>query len=62
MNVILIEHNKLWFAVNLTKLAIRRGRFLRAYVYEFIETFAAPLDRAAVETALATSPGVPTST
>ena len=50
------------FAVNLTKLAIRRGRFLRAYVYEFIETFAAPLDRAAVEAALATSPGVPAST
>jgi len=47
------------FAVNLTKLAIRRGRFLRAYVYDFIETFAAPLDRAAVEAALATSPGVP---
>ena len=47
------------FEINLTKLAVRRGSFLRSYVYDFIETFAAPLDRAAVEAALATSPGVP---
>jgi LysR family transcriptional regulator, cys regulon transcriptional activator len=46
------------FAVNLTKLAVRRGRFLRAYVYDFIETFAAPLDRETVEKALTTSPGL----
>jgi len=45
------------FAVNLTKLAIRRGRFLRSFVYEFIETFASPLTRAVVEEALATAPG-----
>jgi LysR family cys regulon transcriptional activator len=44
------------FAVNLTKLAIRRGRFLRNYVYDFIETFAAPLDRASVDRALRTEP------
>src|SRR6185369_11560266 len=37
------------FAVNLTKLAIRRGRFLRSFVYDFIETFASPLTRAVVE-------------
>lgn len=43
------------FGVNLTKLAVRRGRFLRAYVYDFIETFAAPLDRQAVEAAMAAS-------
>jgi len=45
------------FAVNLTKLAIRRGRFLRSFVYDFIETFASPLTRAVVEEALATAPG-----
>ena len=45
------------FEVNLTKLAIRRGSFLRSYVYDFIETFASPLTRAVVERALATAPG-----
>jgi LysR family transcriptional regulator, cys regulon transcriptional activator len=45
------------FAVNLTKLAIRRGRFLRSYVYDFIETFAAPLTRATVQSAMAAAPG-----
>jgi LysR family cys regulon transcriptional activator len=45
------------FAVNLTKLAVRRGSFLRSYVYDFIETFASPLTREVVEQALATSPG-----
>ncbi len=40
------------FAVNQTKLAVRRGRFLRTYVYDFIETFAAPLGREAIEKAL----------
>jgi LysR family cys regulon transcriptional activator len=45
------------FAINLTKLAIRRGSFLRGYVYGFIETFASPLTRNVVERALATAPG-----
>lgn len=43
------------FAVNLTKLAIRRGRFLRSYVYDFIETFASPLTREVVKKAVATA-------
>ncbi len=40
------------FAPNLTRLAIRRGAFLRAYVYDFIQTFASPLTRQVVEQAL----------
>ncbi len=39
------------FAVNMTRLAFRRGAFLRAYVYAFIETFAPPLTRRVVEQA-----------
>ena len=45
------------FAVNLTRLAIRRGAFLRSYVYDFIETFAPPLTREVVAQALAVEPG-----
>ena len=45
------------FAVNLTKLAIRRGTFLRGYVYDFIETFAPPLNRAVVGAAVAAPNG-----
>jgi LysR family cys regulon transcriptional activator len=45
------------FEINLTKLAVRRGSFLRSYVYDFIETFASPLKREVVERALATAPG-----
>jgi LysR family cys regulon transcriptional activator len=45
------------FEINLTKLAVRRGSFLRSYVYEFIETFASPLKRDVVERAMATAPG-----
>jgi LysR family cys regulon transcriptional activator len=44
------------FEVNLTRLAIRRGTWLRGYVYEFIESFAPTLTRAAVEAALAGEP------
>jgi LysR family cys regulon transcriptional activator len=36
---------------------VRRGSFLRSYVYDFIETFASTLTRAVVERALATAPG-----
>jgi len=45
------------FAVNLTRLAVRRGAFLRSYVYDFIETFASPLKREVVQRALASTPG-----
>ena len=40
------------FAPNMTRLAIRRGAFLRSYVYDFIQTFASPLTRKVVEQAL----------
>ncbi|HEX6705795.1 MAG TPA: CysB family HTH-type transcriptional regulator [Albitalea sp.] len=40
------------FAVNVTRLAVRRGTWLRGYVYAFIEAFAPTLTRAAVERAL----------
>lgn len=40
------------FEVNLTRLAIRRGAWLRGYVYAFIEAFAPPLTRSVVEAAL----------
>lgn len=41
------------FNVNLTRLALHRGRFLRDYVYDFIETFAPSLTRETVEDAIA---------
>ena len=41
------------FEINLTRLAIRRGTWLRGYVYAFIEAFAPTLPRAVVECALA---------
>ena len=40
------------FEVNLTRLAIRRGAWLRGYVYAFIEAFAPPLTRSVVDAAL----------
>jgi LysR family cys regulon transcriptional activator len=43
------------FAVNMTRLAIRRGTFLRGYVYDSIRTFAPPLTRPVVEEALTRS-------
>ncbi len=39
------------FAVNMTRLAFKRGNFLRSHVYGFIETFAPPLTRKVVEQA-----------
>ena len=45
------------FASNMTRLALRRGSFLRSYVYDFIHIFAAPLTRELVNRALATAPG-----
>jgi LysR family cys regulon transcriptional activator len=41
------------FAPSTTRLALRRDTFLRGYVYDFISRFAPPLDRAAVDAALA---------
>jgi LysR family cys regulon transcriptional activator len=41
------------FGINLTRLAVRRGSYLRGYVYAFIESFAPTLNRAIVEKALA---------
>ena len=40
------------FAPSITRLAIRRGAFLRGYIYDFIHLFAPALDRAAVDAAL----------
>ena len=40
------------FGINLTKLAVRRGSYLRGYVYAFIESFAPTLNRAIVEKTL----------
>ncbi|MBI5335624.1 MAG: CysB family HTH-type transcriptional regulator [Burkholderiales bacterium] len=45
------------FAVNMTRLGFRRGSFLRAYVFAFIETFAPPLNRKVVEQAMNAEPG-----
>ena len=44
------------FAPSITRLALRRGVFLRGYIYEFIALFAPALDRAAVDAALAGAP------
>ncbi|HEX7649077.1 MAG TPA: CysB family HTH-type transcriptional regulator [Noviherbaspirillum sp.] len=40
------------FAPNVTRLAVRRGAYLRSYTYEFIRQFAPDLQRAAIEAAL----------
>ena len=45
------------FATNTTRIAVKRGAVLRAYVFDFIQTFAAPLIREVVERALASPPG-----
>ena len=41
------------FAASTTRLALRRGSFLRGYIYDFIALFAPALDRAIVDAALA---------
>ena len=41
------------FAPSTTRLALRRGVFLRGYIYDFIALFAPALDRATVDSALA---------
>jgi LysR family transcriptional regulator, cys regulon transcriptional activator len=45
------------FATNTTRLAVRRGAWLRGYAYDFISTFAPPLTRALVEKAASLTPG-----
>ncbi len=40
------------FRINVTRLAIRRGVWLRGYAYKFIETFAPTLTREVVDSAL----------
>ncbi|NRF66319.1 CysB family HTH-type transcriptional regulator [Aquincola sp. S2] len=45
------------FAANMTRLALKRGSYLRDYVYDFITTFAAPLTRSVVERGLASEEG-----
>jgi LysR family cys regulon transcriptional activator len=45
------------FASNMTRVALRRGSFLRSYVYDFIETFASPLTRELVDRSLSATPG-----
>jgi LysR family cys regulon transcriptional activator len=44
------------FAPSTTRLALRRGVFLRGYIYDFIALFAPALDRGAVDAALAGAP------
>ncbi len=43
------------FASNMTHVAVKRGAFLRAFVYDFIESFASPLSRSVVQHAMAES-------
>ena len=45
------------FDPNTALIAVRRGSYLRAYVYAFIELFAPTLTRPVVHAALATDPG-----
>ncbi|MGI4847524.1 MAG: CysB family HTH-type transcriptional regulator [Janthinobacterium lividum] len=41
------------FAENVTRLAVRRGAYLRSYTYDFISQFAPSLTRAAIDEAMA---------
>lgn len=45
------------FEVNLTRLGLRRGVWLRGYAYDFIEAFVPTLNRTVVQTALAQGGG-----
>ncbi len=45
------------FAANMTRLAVKRGSWLRDYVYGFIEIFAPPLTRALVARAMGEGAG-----
>ena len=41
------------FDPSMTRIGIRRGNYLRGYMYAFIELFAPQLDRKTVDNALA---------
>jgi LysR family cys regulon transcriptional activator len=43
------------FAQNVTRLAVRRGAYLRQYTYDFIQQFAPDLTRADIDEAMRTS-------
>jgi LysR family cys regulon transcriptional activator len=45
------------FATNMTRLALRRGAYLRRYAYEFIRCFAPPLTPELIGQAMASSEG-----
>jgi LysR family cys regulon transcriptional activator len=45
------------FATNMTRLALRRGAYLRSYAYEFIRCFAPPLTRELISQAMAEGEG-----
>lgn len=45
------------FAANMTRLAVRRGAYLRDYVYAFIAGFSPPLTKVLVQRALQAPPG-----
>jgi DNA-binding transcriptional LysR family regulator len=47
--VVVPTGHPLLFAPNLTRVAIRRGAYLRSHVYDFIQTFASPLTRQVVK-------------
>ena len=45
------------FAASMTRLALRRGSYLRRYAYEFIRCFASPLTPELVERAMREAAG-----
>jgi LysR family cys regulon transcriptional activator len=45
------------FATNMTRLALRRGAYLRRYAYEFIRCFAPPLTPELIGQAMASAEG-----
>jgi LysR family cys regulon transcriptional activator len=47
------------FAINTTRVAVKRGAFLRGYVHDFIQTFAPSLTHEVVRRALQSAPGEP---
>lgn len=44
------------FESSTTKIAIRRGTFMRSFMYDFLQGFAGHLDRELVDAALAAGP------
>ncbi|QFU02446.1 HTH-type transcriptional regulator CysB [Halomonas sp. THAF5a] len=54
-DLVALEANHL-FESSTTKIGIRRGTFMRGYMYDFLEGFASHLDRDLVDAALAAGP------